>query len=67
MPDMRDMSFYSKLENLLFNNQNKCHPFFHFQVTFNDGEQVTLPADMFGVSEFWLQTRVIIKILAHPC
>ena len=27
----------------------------------------TLPADMFGVREFWLETRVIIKISTHPC
>ena len=28
--------------------------------------QVTLGAKMFGLSDFWLETRVIIKILTHP-
>ena len=28
---------------------------------------VSLPAEMFGGSDFWLETRVIIKILTHPC
>ena len=27
----------------------------------------TLPAETFGGSEFWLETRVIIKISTHPC
>ena len=26
----------------------------------------TLAAEMFGVGDFWLETRVIIKILSHP-
>ena len=28
--------------------------------------QVTLGAEMFGVGDFWLEIRVIIKILSHP-
>ena len=27
----------------------------------------TLPADMFDVSEYWLETSLIIKISTHPC
>ena len=27
----------------------------------------TLPAEMFGGSDFWLEIRVIIKISTHPC
>ena len=27
----------------------------------------TLPAEMFGGSDFWLETRVIIKMSTHPC
>ena len=27
----------------------------------------TLPAKMFGGTDFWLETRVIIKILTHSC
>ena len=29
--------------------------------------QSTLGAEMFGLSDFWLETRVIIKILTNPC
>ena len=27
----------------------------------------TLPAEMFGVSVYWQETRLIIKISTHPC
>ena len=28
---------------------------------------VTLGVEMFGLNDFWLETRVIIKISTHPC
>ena len=33
--------------------------------TYNETEG-TLAAEMFGVGDFWLKTRIIIKILSHP-
>ena len=30
-------------------------------------EKIHWGAEMFGLGDFWLETRVIIKMLTHPC
>ena len=41
------------------------NPFHNDRGTVND--QIHSGQEMFGVGDFWLETRVIIKILTHPC
>ena len=41
------------------------NPFHNDRGTVND--HIHSGQTMFGVCDFWLKTRVIIKILTHPC
>ena len=51
---------YGQNPNIMF----KQYGFFSSKI--NKNMIHTLGAEMFGMGDFWLETRIIIKILSHP-
>ena len=52
------------MPNLLLNyHHNEVKVTLELHLKFH---KLTLAAEMFGVGDFWLEIRVIIKILSHP-
>ena len=68
-PDCIESSDCPPVSNIILSNYttNSFSLSSFFFKIFQRCLRFTLPVKMFGVTDFWLETRVIIKISTHPC